>query len=192
MLHDDSGSFEMEIENALLQSLDESSANVKKQQFPEQLYIFPLVRRPFFPGMAAPILIEPGPFYEVLKQIAKSEHKSVGLLLTKSEEGDVYKKGFVDLFQVGVMARILRIIPMEQGGAQVILNMERRIQIVEPLPSEGKTLKAKVAYIEDSPVLTDELKAYAISIISTIKDLLKLNPLFKEELQIFLGHSDFT
>ena len=42
------------------------------------------------------------------------------------------------------------------------------------------------------PILTDELKAYAISIISTIKELLKLNPLFKEELQIFLGHSDFT
>ena len=36
------------------------------------------------------------------------------------------------------------------------------------------------------------MKAYSISIISTIKDLLKLNPLFKEELQIFLGHSDFT
>ena len=133
----------MEIENALLQSLDESSANVKKQHFPEQLYIFPLVRRPFFPGMAAPILIEPGPFYEILKQIAKSDHKCVGLLLTKSEEGDIYKKGFDDLYQVGVMARILRIIPMEQGGAQVILNMEKRIKIVEPLPSEGKTAQSQ-------------------------------------------------
>ena len=53
-------------------------------------------------------------------------------------------------------------------------------------------MRAQVAYYEDNPVLTDELKAYAISIISTIKELLKLNPLFKEELQIFLGHSDFT
>jgi ATP-dependent Lon protease len=185
-------SFDQEIENALLQSLNESTAGGKKTPFPDHLYIFPLVRRPFFPGMAAPIVIEPGPFYEVLKQLAKSEHKSVGLLLTKSEEGDVYKKGFEDLCEVGVMARILRIIPVEQGGAQVILNMEKRIKIVDPQPKEGKYLKAKVAYIDDNPILTDELKAYAISIISTIKDLLKLNPLFKEELQIFLGHSDFT
>ena len=36
------------------------------------------------------------------------------------------------------------------------------------------------------------IKAYSISIITTIKELLKLNPLFKEELQIFLGHSDFA
>src|SRR4029078_4882239 len=53
-------------------------------------------------------------------------------------------------------------------------------------------LEAHVSYFEDNPSLTQELKAYAISIISTIKELLKLNPLYKEELQIFLGHSDFT
>jgi ATP-dependent Lon protease len=190
--HHENSSFDQEIENALLQSLNENSASPKKSQNPDHLYIFPLVRRPFFPGMAAPIVIEPGPFYEVLKQIAKSDHKTVGLLLTKVEEGDVYKKGFEDLCSVGVLARILRIIPMEQGGAQVILNMEKRIKVIEPLPKEGKALRAKVEYVDDNPVLTDELKAYAISIISTIKDLLKLNPLFKEELQIFLGHSDFT
>lgn len=190
--HHDNPSFDQEIENALLQSLNENSVSSKKSQHPDHLHIFPLVRRPFFPGMAAPIVIEPGPFYEVLKQVAKSDHKTLGLLLTKVEEGDVYKKGFDDLCKVGVLARILRIIPMEQGGAQVILNMEKRITVIEALPREGKTLRAKVEYVEDNPVLTDELKAYAISIISTIKDLLKLNPLFKEELQIFLGHSDFT
>ena len=33
--------------------------------------------------------------------------------------------GLNDLYEVGVLARILRIIPMEQGGAQVVLNMEK-------------------------------------------------------------------
>jgi ATP-dependent Lon protease len=54
-------------------------------------------------------------------------------------------------------------------------------------------LKAHVKYPEDKTTkLSKELKAYSISIITTIKELLKLNPLFKEELQSFLGHSDFT
>jgi ATP-dependent Lon protease len=158
---------------------------------PDELFIFPLLRRPFFPGMAAPLVIEPGPFYEILKVVAKSEHKCVGLFLSKEENADIYKLTADDLYQVGVLARILRIIPMEQGGAQVILNMEKRITIIEA-DREAKSMKAKVAYFEDNPTLTKELKAYAISIISTIKELLKLNPLFKEELQIFLGHSDFT
>ena len=95
------------------------------------------------------------------------------------------------LHTMGVLARVLRIIPMEQGGAQVILNMEKRMKIVRPVKG-AKQLVAKVSYHADDVALSKELKAYAISIISTIKELLKLNPLFKEELQIFLSHSDFT
>jgi ATP-dependent Lon protease len=194
MLNDENDpiSFEMELENAVLNSLDENQRMEEKGAgAPHLLHIFPLLRRPFFPGMAAPIVIEPGPFYEILKQVAKSEHKCVGLLLAKAENADVYKVTFNDLYQVGVLARVLRIIPMEQGGAQVILNMEKRMKVLEPITGI-KTLQAKVEYFDDNPPLTSELKAYAISIISTIKELLKLNPLFKEELQIFLGHSDFT
>lgn len=189
---DDNNSLESELENAIMNSLEESHSLQKKMTaLPEQVYIFPLLRRPFFPGMAAPLVIEPGPFYEVLKIIAKSEDKCVGLVLAHSENADIYKTSFKDLYKVGVLARILRIIPMEQGGAQVILNMEKRLKIEEPI-LDSKTLKAHVSYFDDNPTLTSELKAYAISIISTIKELLKLNPLFKEELQIFLGHSDFT
>ncbi len=182
---------ELELENNMIDSLDDSSLSSKNSRTPTEIQIFPVLRRPFFPGMAAPLVIEPGPYYEVLKQIAKSDNKFVGLLLTKQEDANIYKVKFSDLHNIGVLARILRIIPMEQGGAQVILNMEKRLTVVKPIQEE-KSLKAKVEYHEDSPTLTTELKAYAISIISTIKELLKLNPLFKEELQIFLGHSDFT
>ncbi len=160
--------------------------------YPDQLFILPLNRRPFFPGMAAPIVIEPGAYYEVLKIVAKTEHKCLGLFLTQHEDTSIYKIGLPDLHKVGVVARILRIIPMEQGGAQVVLNMEKRVKIEKSVKS--KYLAAKVTYHDDPPLakLSKELKAYSISIITTIKELLKLNPLFKEELQIFLGHSDFT
>lgn len=181
--------FEAELEQALEETFETTEQQLAPK-LPEDLFILPLNRRPFFPGMAAPILIEPGPYYEVLKLVAKQEGKYVGLLLTKKENANIYKVNFGTLFKVGVLARILRIIPMESGGAQVILNMEERFEIVEPL--KDKYLRARVSYRPESHVITDELKAYSINIISVIKELLKLNPLFKEELQIFLGHSDFT
>ena len=187
---------EESIEEAIMESVKDSLDSKKESKDdpkgPDQVFIIPLNRRPFFPGMAAPVVIEPGPFYEVLKVVAKTEHKCMGLFLTKQEDANVYKVGFDDLYEFGVLARILRIIPMEQGGAQVILNMEKRISIEKPIKS-GKNLRAKVKYYEDAAgKLSKELKAYSISIITTIKELLKLNPLFKEELQIFLSHSDFT
>lgn len=185
-------------EDALAQSVEESvredlqQRDKTSQDLPQDVFVIPLTRRPFFPGMAAPLVIEPGHYYEVLKQVAKSEHKSVGLFLTKNEDANIYKIGLEDIYSVGILARILRIIPMEQGGAQVVLNMEKRITIKKPAKS-GKFLKVQISVFEDqSAKLSKELKAYSISIITTIKELLKLNPLFKEELQIFLGHSDFT
>lgn len=188
-----SDSFDLDLEQAIINSLQQSEQEeaTKETTLPSELLFFPLTRRPFFPGMAAPIVIEPGAFYETLKFVAKTEDKCVGLLLTREEQCDIYKAGFDDFFKVGMLARILRIIPIEQGGAQVILNIEKRLKVIEPL-REGKHLKAKVAYLEERTKITDETKAYAISIIATIKELLKLNPLFKEELQIFLSHSDFT
>ena len=82
---------------------------------------------------------------------------------------------------------------MEQGGAQVVvLNMEKRISIVKPIKSRHLRARDRVSTKTSLTRLSKELKAYSISIITTIKELLKLNPLFKEELQIFLGHSDFT
>jgi ATP-dependent Lon protease len=186
-----------ELEDALVEAVEQSVHDDQQKamstaELPKQVFIVPLSRRPFFPGMAAPIVIEPGAYYEVLKAVAKSENKFLGLFLTRKEDDNIYKVGFNDLYEVGVLARILRIIPMEQGGAQVVLNMEKRISVRKPAKT-GKHLKAQIDYHEDSPgKLSKELKAYSISIITTIKDLLKLNPLFKEELQIFLGHSDFT
>jgi ATP-dependent Lon protease len=183
------------LEEALIEAVERSAQQDHQKngaELPDQVFVIPLNRRPFFPGMAAPIVIEPGAYYEVLKAVAKSDHKFLGLFLTRQEEANIYKVGFDDLYPVGVLARILRIIPIEQGGAQVVLNMEKRISIRKPIKA-GKHLKAEIEYHEDIVgKLSKELKAYSISIITTIKELLKLNPLFKEELQIFLGHSDFT
>ncbi|MFA5250166.1 MAG: LON peptidase substrate-binding domain-containing protein, partial [Parachlamydiales bacterium] len=103
-----------------------------KDDYPEEVFLLPLSRRPFFPGMAAPILIERGSYYEVLKLVAKTRHKCIGLFLTKKEDANIYKISINDLYSVGVLARIMRIIPLEQGGAQVVLSMEKRISLKKP------------------------------------------------------------
>ncbi|MBN1915270.1 MAG: endopeptidase La [Parachlamydiales bacterium] len=182
------------INEELIPEEDKAGSLPPETLYPKDIYIIPLTKRPFFPGMAAPILIERGSFYDVLKMVAKTEHKCLGLFLTKNEKANIYKINNSDLYPVGILARILRIIPVEGGGAQVVLNMEKRISIVDKSAKTDKYLSAKIAYQEDPPVakISKELKAYSISIITTIKELLKLNPLFKEELQIFLSHSEFA
>lgn len=180
------------IEEVILQTLKNDEENSKADvDLPSSIYFIPVTRRPFFPAMAAPILVEPGPFFEVLKNVMRTKHKYIGLVLTKDEKQDINEATFKDLYKVGVLGKILRILPMEQGGVQIVLNMEKRLKVVKP-DNNSKYLRAEVKYHEDPKEIDDEIKAYSISIITTIKDLLKLNPLYKEELQIFLGHSDFA
>jgi ATP-dependent Lon protease len=185
---------EASIEEVILQTLSQDDKEESKlSQLPEKVHFIPIKRRPFFPGMAAPMFVEPGPFFEVLKLVMRTKHKYIGLLLTKDEDLDLSEEvHFKDLHRVGVLGKILRILPMEQGGVQIVLSMEKRLKVIRADKS-SKHLKASVKYHEDDPKeVDDEIKAYSISIISTIKELLKLNPLYKEELQIFLGHSDFA
>lgn len=184
------------MENDLTISADETSADTNialEKREPTTLHVFPLAKRPFFPGMAAPILVETGPFYEALKKVSKSKHKTLGLFLMKNEKDSPLSLTSDKLHSVGVSAKILRIIPIESGGAQIVLSMQKRI-VASSFEITKKQVKAHVDYFHDLPSaqISKEEKAYSISIVSTIKELLKLNPLFKEELQIFLGHSDFT
>ena len=66
--------------------LSKKKSSVKNEKsFPKKLFILPMTRRPFFPGMAAPLVIEPGVYYEVLKEVARSDDKILGLFLTKNE-----------------------------------------------------------------------------------------------------------
>lgn len=164
--------------------------------YPDQLYVLPRTSAPFFPGMRAPIAIEKGsPFYEVLKLLYATDHRCIGLFLTKEKEANINEVGIKDLYKVGVVARILshQLYPSEDGRvAHVVLQIEKRVTIEKQV--KDKYLRAQVKYYEDPSIenMTQELKAYSISIITTIKELLKLNPLFKEELQQYLGFSDFT
>lgn len=142
-----------ELEDVLVQAIEESirddiAQGATAPKAPEEVFVMPLLRRPFFPGMAAPLMIEPGRFYEVLKIVAKSSHKSLGLFLAKDEDASIYTVCVNDLYSVGVLARILRIIPMEQGGAQVVLSMERRILLKQGV-EDSKFLKAKIEVVED-------------------------------------------
>ena len=184
-----------QLEAAVIEAIEENSGSEdkgsKKWKSSDNLFIVPVTRRPFFPGMAAPIVIEPGTYYEVLKLVAKSKSKYIGLVLTDQENCDTSKLSFKDLYKVGVIAKILRIIPIEHGGAQVIVNVEKRIILQKPI-KKSNYMMAQVKTVDDPAINSDELKAYSINIITTIKELLKLNPLFKEELQVILGHSDFT
>jgi ATP-dependent Lon protease len=73
-----------------------------------------------------------------------------------------------------------------EGRLQVLVECMQRFTI-ERILGEEAPFRARVVYVPE-PVgkPSDEVKAYAMALINTIKELLPLNPLYAEELRQFL------
>ncbi|WP_192875492.1 LON peptidase substrate-binding domain-containing protein, partial [Candidatus Similichlamydia epinepheli] len=155
--------------------------------FPTDLLILPVFKRPYFPGIALPISIESGVQYETIKKIACSDLRTIGVLLSK---GSNVECSVGQLHEVGVAGRISKILPVNHGGFQALVDLEKRFKVVS-IRQEKDHFWAEVEYLQDEVDASEKkLKAYAKSILKAVREIVSLNPLFKDELRVFLEHAD--
>ena len=162
---------------------------------PDQLPIIPTGTRPFFPKMIAPVLIEDGPVKQAVARAVQSSSKYVGLALTRSKpekEPGAPLRG-KDVHRFGVVAEILRVnAPAPDAPMQVMLGVLERIKIEAFLQEEPVLIASVKVLRETEMAVNEELKAYSISILNTMKELIQLSPLFKEELNLFLSRANLN
>ncbi|MFA7386460.1 MAG: endopeptidase La [Thiohalobacteraceae bacterium] len=150
---------------------------------PGTLYLLPVTDRPFFPAQGVPVLMNDEPWMETIKGIGETEPHMAGLVMVEKQEADTATPE--DFAAIGTVVRVHH--PMRNSGKlQFIAEGLRRMRIVEWLSNEPPFL-ARVEYPDDILGNDDELKAYAIAIINTLKELVPLNPLYSEELKFFLN-----
>ncbi|MFC1750404.1 endopeptidase La [Pseudomonadota bacterium] len=149
---------------------------------PKTLYILPLAERPFFPAQTLPILMAQDPWLDCVKKIGDTDAQVGGLLLVQPEdEEDATTE---DFYPMGTVVRLHH--PMRSDGKlQFIAEGLQRFKVKKWL-SDTPPYLAEVEYPEDNRNLSEEMKAYAMAIINTLKELVPLNPLYSEELNYFL------
>ncbi|HYP68045.1 MAG TPA: endopeptidase La [Thiobacillaceae bacterium] len=165
--------------------LDESGAQLPAAPaWPEDLYILPLSDKPFFPAQTLPLLMNEEPWLETVKAIGDTPQHLVGLVLAKPDNTD--DATYEDFHGVGTVVRVHHPVRNE-GKIQFIAEGQRRFRIVEWL-AKKPPYRVRVDYPnEPGRPDSEEIRAYAVAIINTIKDLLPLNPLYSEELKFFLN-----
>jgi ATP-dependent Lon protease len=152
---------------------------------PGVLHILPLADRPFFPGQAMPLIVEAKPWLSTLKAVGESQGQVLGLIAVKTAAAE--RAGIDDFYPMGTACRVHQI-SRHKDKLQVMVAGLQRIRI-EKWVSREPPYTAQVHYFpETSYKDMPEIKAYAVALINTIKELLPLNPLYGEELKIFLDH----
>ena len=154
------------------------------EELPATLAILPLSERPLFPPQTLPVLLDEIPWMETLEQFDNSNNQLIGLLAVRQDLPDGLPT-IEDFYAVGTVMRVHH--PMSQAGKlQFIAEGVGRFRVLEWISREPPLL-ARVEYPEEPREDNDRLKAYALAIINTLKDLLPLNPLYSEEVKFFLN-----
>ncbi|MCP4933527.1 MAG: endopeptidase La, partial [bacterium] len=177
MIHDDATDAE-----AIDIITDRALANID-QVLPNEMHLLPVATRPFFPGQAVPLLMDPDHWMATIIAARDENDGIIGIVMSDAETSETSKAK--DLRKIGTTCRIHRVQRVE-GRLQVLVECLRRMRI-DRLTHKTVPFKARVSYFpEPKESLRDDVKAYAMAIINTIKELVPLNPLYGEELRIFL------
>jgi len=170
---------------------EDKSLVVSEDVFPESLIIVPLYDRPLFPKMLLPVIISDEKLEKVLLEELKESLRYVGLVYSFEQDKNSHTEGTTspkNLAQIGAVGRIVQASKHGNDPMHIIVQVMERFEIKE-IDADDPVLKAKVEYLQDTggQKTEYELKAFSVSIINLIKELVQLNPLFKEELGLLMG-----
>ncbi len=152
---------------------------------PGTLYLLPLSERPFFPAQALPLLLNEEPWLSTVEAAAGREQRVIGLILVKTDSAEKAESP-ADFHEVGAVARMHQL-ARNEGRLQFIAQGLKRFRIQSWL-SETPPYHVQVEYLsEEDEAGVEELRAYSLAVINTLKELIPLNPLYSEELKFFLN-----
>ena len=164
------------IDNLSLESIDqdaeliplmtpEDEEEIAREDLPDALAILPLRNTVLFPGVVIPITAGRDTSIKLLND-ANNESKTIGVVSQKKEE--VENPSANDINNIGVVARILRVLKMPDGNTTVILQGKKRFKI-DKIQEENPYLKASVVEVPESR--PEQNSEEFSTIIESIKDL---------------------
>ncbi|MFY8188556.1 MAG: endopeptidase La [Flavobacterium sp.] len=127
----------------LLTAEDEEEMN--NEQLPNSLPILALRNTVLFPGVVIPITAGRDKSIQLIND-ANAKGKTIGVVAQKNEE--IEDPNSSDIFKVGTVARILRVLKMPDGNVTVILQGTKRFKI-DKVTTENPYIKAIVKEVDE-------------------------------------------
>lgn len=171
---------------------NETNIVLASQELPDRIHLMETGAKPVFPGLMFPVVLSPGPEAELLKKVANEvPERILGFVLPRpdggSEDGDRVMRRF---HRMGTAARIMRLEADEEGAVQALCQGLMRFEILKATERDDQVL-AQVIYIEDTVDENEDLKPICLAIMGSMRDLIQHNPLFSEEIKMFLARADW-
>jgi ATP-dependent Lon protease len=138
-----------------------------------------------FPASVVPINVGRRRSIQIINEITHKDEQVIGVLSQRA--ADVEEPGFADLYRIGTVARLLKVIKLGDDNFSVVLQGIDRFEIVEELGDEPY-LRARVRRIPDRPSDNLEVDALANNLKETGRQLMSLLPNMPKEAVGVLDH----
>ncbi|MDG1091136.1 MAG: endopeptidase La [Flavobacteriaceae bacterium] len=156
----------------LLTSEDEEA--LEKEDLPAEVSLLPLRNTVLFPGVVIPITVGRDKSIQLIKDANKGS-KVIGVIAQKDQT--IENPGANDIYSLGTVAQILRVLKMPDGNTTIIIQGKKRFEI-DQITAEEPYLKATTRTVVDEAAAKDdsEFKAVAESIKELSLQIIQENP----------------
>lgn len=158
---------------------DSDSFELNESDIPEQIPILSLRNNVLFPGVVLPISIGRSKSIKLIKD-AYSTSKIVGTVAQIDPE--IEDPGFDDLYSIGTIGQIIKLLEMPDGSTTAIIQGKKRIQLIEQQSADPYIIARIAVKPEEKPL--DNNREFD-AIVGSLKDLslrmIKLNPGIAQE-----------
>jgi ATP-dependent Lon protease len=154
---------------------------------PRELPILPVRGVVVFPGTVVPLSIGREKSKRLIDAVLAGENKLVGVFAQRRE--DVEDPGIDDIYRVGTVANVLKLLRMPDGSNSLLVHGLVRVGLVEFVASEPYW-RAVLNPHEDEVKSSLELEALAHSARTTAQEVIELSPNVPDEARVILANLD--
>ncbi|HIF13894.1 MAG TPA: endopeptidase La [Bacteroidetes bacterium] len=166
---------------------EEEEKEMNKQDIPDELSILPLKNTVLFPGVIIPITVGRDKSIKLI-QDANDGSKLIGVVAQKVTSVEEPSKE--DIFSIGTVAKIVKMLRMPDGNITVIIQGRRRFKIKEIISSDPY-FKAKIeSYVEKKVIISKGIKALVSAIKDNALQIIKLSPIIPTEASVAIENID--
>jgi len=149
---------------------------------PDVVGILPIRNAVAFPGTVMPLAVGREKSKALLADV-RSDRSIIALLTQRDPQTD--DPTFDDLYTVGTIASVLKMIKLPQGSIHVVVHGVVRFRILEPVATEPY-LKARIKPIHVKFRLTKHLQALMVNVRQSANRVIALSPNVPEEASVLL------
>lgn len=166
--------------------MDDSKKKNNINDIPSVLPVIPTMDVVIFPHMVVPLLVLDEHIIQGIEQTME-DSKKILLLATKEQpEGYEGPIGIQDLYQIGTVANIMRIMRLPEGGLKVLVQGLVRAN-VDKILSDKDVLSVKITPLPFEQNETEIVDGHVKKILSTIETMVSSGRIFGPDSQVILS-----